>query len=76
MGSDMEQITKLAREKYYLVSQGQIDKIDSLIAALGLAVAEILERRPVRSPSESTAAQDDYDDAIGNIIYRNAPVEF
>lgn len=64
-------------EKYYLVHQSEIDKIDALIGALNLAVSEILELRPVKSDLwRATPAQDDYDDQVGKIIYRDDPVDF
>lgn len=60
------------RESYFLVSQGQIDKIDSLIGALNLAVSEILESCPVRDQrAERMEAQLDYDERIGDVIYPN-----
>lgn len=59
------------QERLFLVSQSDIDKIDSLVGALNLAITEILEGRPVRDPCpERGAAQADYDEQVGEVIFR------
>jgi len=61
-------------ESFFLVSQAEIDKIDALISALGFAVSEVLESRPVRDKREaSTWAQEEYDRQVGHVIYRDDP---
>ena len=56
-------------ETYFLVSQEDIYKIDSLIGALNFAIAEILEMRPVKSKSfETTPRLWEYDEQINAII--------
>jgi len=73
----MNQKTKLDLERYYLVHQSEIDKIDALVGALNLAITEILEWRPVRrEPFRSTPAQTTYDDEIGKVIYREDWTDF
>lgn len=73
----MDQKLKLDLERYYLVHQSEIDKIDALIGALNLAITEILEWRPVRrEPFRPTPAQTTYDDEIGKITYREDWTDF
>lgn len=73
----MDRKLKLDLERYYLVHQSEIDKIDALVGALNLAITEILERRPVRrEPFRPTPAQTAYDDEIGKVIYREDWTDF
>jgi hypothetical protein len=56
---------------YFLVSQEDLYKIDSLIGALNLAITEILEKHPIRNdPDQSTSAQDDLDRQLEMIFYK------
>jgi hypothetical protein len=60
-----------SEERYFLVSQGAIDKIDALVGALNLAITEILEARPVRDyRAENVEFQQAYDEQVGDVIYR------
>lgn len=73
----MDPRLKLDLEKYYLVHQSEIDKIDSLVGALNLAITEILEWRPVRNdPWRHTPAQNTYDREVGDVIHRNDQIDF
>ena len=55
---------------YFLVSQEDVDRIDSLINALALAIMEILESRPVLDlRSERTVLQQQYDELIAPHLY-------
>lgn len=59
------------RETYYLISQTEIDKIDSLIGALNLAISEILEGRPIMDRrAERTCAQADFDEQVGPNLHQ------
>ena len=61
-------------ETLFLVSQADIDKIDSLTSALNLAISEILEGRPVQDHRyRRIKAQAEYDDQVGEVIYRGDP---
>ena len=44
----------------YLANEGDLDKIDSMISILGLAVGEILRARLIREPPEETPHEDDF----------------
>ena len=58
-------------EDLFLISQAAVDKIDSLIGTLNLAVSEILEARPVRDHRPYfTGHQERYDEEIGEVIYK------
>ena len=63
-------------QSYFLISQKDLYKIDSLIGCLNLAITEILERRPVRDhSSEPTPAQDEYDAHIESLIKPESPLD-
>jgi hypothetical protein len=65
---------KLDLERYFLVSQEQIYKIDCMVGALNLAITEILERRPVKYDVwQATPAQNKFDRQVGDIIYGDDP---
>ena len=60
-----------SKKRCYLISQAEVDKIDDLVSALNLAIAEILENQPFQELQlQSTEAQNDYDDKVGGVIYR------
>jgi hypothetical protein len=53
----------------YMITAADYRKIDDLIQALTLAVAEILSRRPVMErPYPESRAQWDYDERINAIV--------
>lgn len=58
------------RPPQYLVQEWDLEKIDSLIAALGLAVGEILGRRAIQeqNPENECAAQNDFDAQIQEVF--------
>lgn len=57
------------RETHYLVTESDLDRIDTLIGALCSAVTEILTRRRVRhDPLAPTPAQDDFSDLVHEIV--------
>lgn len=57
-------------ETYFLVSQEDLYKIDSMLNALNLAIKEILERRPIQERRwEQTPAQWDFDERVNSVIY-------
>ena len=59
-----------AKESYFLVSQEAIERIDTLVSALGLAISEILQSRPVRDDGdERTELQQRYDELIMPHLY-------
>lgn len=65
---------KRPEKQYFLVSQDDIYKIDCMVGALNLAITEILERRPVSEKLwAETPAQDDFNEQVGEIIYREDP---
>lgn len=73
----MDPKLKLDTEQYYLVHQCEIDKIDSLVGALNLAITEILEWRPVRKDAwRTTPAQNAYDREVGDVLYRHEQTDF
>ncbi len=72
----MHFIGKRADKEYFLVSQDDIYKIDCMIGALNLAITEILERRPVSEKLwQTTPAQDDFNQQVGEIIHRENPLD-
>jgi hypothetical protein len=62
-------------ETYFLISQEDLYKIDSMLGALNLAITEILERRPVKERRwAETPAQWDFDEHINSVIRWNTGV--
>jgi hypothetical protein len=58
-------------ERYFLVAQSAIDRIDALVGALNLAITEILEAMPVRDYRDlHIDYQDDFDRKVGDVVYR------
>jgi hypothetical protein len=73
----IHRIRRTADREYFLVSQDDIYKIDCMVGALNLAITEILERRPIREKLwETTLAQDDFNQQVGEIIHREDPIDF
>jgi len=59
-----------AEESYFLISQADVEKIDSLVGALNLAISEILESRPVEdNRAERKERQRKYDSEVSDVIY-------
>lgn len=59
-------------ETYFLVSQEDLYKIDSMLGALNLAIKEILEWRPLKQRIwEGTPAQWDFDERVNSVIRWN-----
>jgi hypothetical protein len=72
----MDPKLKLDLEQYYLVHQSEIDKIDSMVGSLNLAITEILEWRPVRKdPWRTTPLQNAYDREVKDVIYRDEQID-
>lgn len=60
-------------ERFFLITQADVDKIDALIGALNLALGEILENRPVRDHrAEHMTAQREYDRLCALQFYPDA----
>jgi hypothetical protein len=56
-------------QRYFLVTQDDLYKIDCMLGVLNLALSEILERRPVDDHSgDPTPAQDEYDEHINAVV--------
>jgi hypothetical protein len=55
-------------ERYFLISQDALDRIDALVGALNLAISEILEAHPVID-RERRDAQQEYDAKIAEVVY-------
>lgn len=57
------------RDAEYLVTEGDLDRLDTLMGALNAAITEILTRRPIRhDPLAPTPAQDDFSDQVNAIV--------
>jgi hypothetical protein len=55
-------------DRYFLVSQDDIDRIDALVGALNLAINEILEAHPIID-RERMDAQREYDAKVAEVVY-------
>ena len=53
---------------HILANEDDLERIDSLISILGLAVGEILRARIIREPPEETPCEDDFNAQIQNAL--------
>ena len=49
------------RQRHYWVSQEDVDRIDSMLGILNLAIGELLESRRLHDPPETLHACDEFD---------------
>lgn len=71
---DVPHVRIFHRDAQYLVTEGDLDRLDALIGALNAAITEILTRRPVRhNPLAPTPAQDDFSDQVNAIVSKPEP---
>ena len=56
------------RQNYYLVSQEDVDRIDSMLGILNLAVGELLESKCLRDPPDDFPACEEFDAHMEEVL--------
>ena len=56
------------QQNYFLVSQENVDRIDSWLGILNLAVGELLESKRLRDPPDSFPACDEFDAHMEKVL--------